>query len=120
MHDRRSTWGYRGQLGQVVPILAVVLVLAGLLALGLVHVAVAASHKGSAEAAAEAAALAGAAEGPDAARAVAEDNGARVVNYETLDADVRVTVTRMGVRASARARWTTTTGAEGRRSGSIP
>ena len=120
MHDRRSNGGHRGQLGQVVPILAVVFVLAGLLALGLVHVAVAASQKGSAEAAAEAAALAGAAEGQDAARAVAEDNGARVVIYQTLDADVRVTVIRQGVRASARARWTTTTGAEGRRSVPIP
>ena len=120
MGVRRGKGEYHGQRGQVVPILAVVLVLAGILAIGLVHVAVAASQKGSAEAAAEAAALAGAAEGPGAARQVASENDARVVNFVTLDADVVVTVVRRGIRATARARWTTVTGAEGRGPRRIP
>ncbi len=112
MDVRRRKGEYHDQRGQVVPILAVVLVLAGILAFGLVHVAVAASQKASAEAAAEAAALAGAAEGPGAARSVARENGARVVGYVTLDVDVLVTVVRRGIQATARARWVPLTSPE--------
>lgn len=95
----------RHHRGQIVPILAVLLLLASIVAMGLVRVALAASHRGLAEAAAEAAALAGAAEGPDAAARVAEENEARMVHYKALDLDVVVTVVRRGVQARARARW---------------
>jgi len=81
------------------------LVLAGLVAVGLVEVAGAASRRAAAEAAADATALAGAADGADAARRVALANGARVVAYDETGGDVAVTVLRRGVRASARARW---------------
>ncbi|HEX2065084.1 MAG TPA: hypothetical protein VHE80_11755, partial [Acidimicrobiales bacterium] len=54
--------------------------------------------------AADAAALAGAASGPDAARAAAESNGARLVDYRQLGTDTRVEVELDGARATARAR----------------
>lgn len=85
--------------------MAVLLVLAGVLGAGLVHLGAAASRRAAAQAAADAAALAGAADGPSAARRVAADNGARMVSYQVIGADVVATVDRRGVTASARARW---------------
>lgn len=95
----------RGQGGQLVPVLAVVLVLAGVLALGVVHLGAAAARQASAQAAADAAALAGAAEDRDAAEAVALANDARLTDHHRDGADVVVTVERHGHRAHARARW---------------
>ena len=100
-----ATGGRHGQRGQTVPLLVLLVALAGLVAVGLVEVAGAAARRASAEAAADATALAGAADGPDAARRVATANGARVVVYNETGVDVAVTVVRRGVRASARARW---------------
>lgn len=85
--------------------MAVALLLAGLVGMGLVRVASAAARQGAAQAAADAAALAGAAEGADAAEAVAAANEAQVVAYRGDGADVVVTVERRGHQAMARARW---------------
>ena len=85
--------------------MAVLLVLAGVLAAGLVHMGAAASRRASAEAAADAVALAGAADGVEAARRTAADNDARLVSYRVVGSDVVATVERRGVFAAARARW---------------
>lgn len=95
----------RSERGQVVPLLAVGLLLAGVAALGLARIAVASAKTERAQAAADAAALAGAADGRDAAESIAVANGARLVAYEEQGVDVVVTVVWSGVRASARARW---------------
>ncbi|QXC59818.1 hypothetical protein KSP35_15720 [Aquihabitans sp. G128] len=95
----------RGQGGQVVPLVAVALLLAGVLGLGLVHLAAGASRRAAAQAAADAAALAGAAGGRAAATEVAAANQARLVRYREEGDDVVVAVERRGARASARARW---------------
>ena len=112
--------------GQAVPLLAVALVLAGALSLGLVHLATQASRRAAAQAAADAAALAGAAEGQSAAAAMAQANRAALVAFTQDGDDVEVTVSSRGATASARARWVpppeppptpssdgTTSGAEG-------
>lgn len=95
----------RDERGQALPLMAVLLVFAGVLGLGLVRVGVAAARRASAQAAADGAALAGAEAGPAAAAAVAGANGAAVVGFTQEDLDVVVTVSRAGVRATARARW---------------
>lgn len=89
----------------MVPLLAVLLLVAGLVGVGLVHVAAAASRQAAAQAAADAAALAGAADGREAAERVAAANGARLMSYEELGTDVVVRVQRQGHRARARGRW---------------
>lgn len=93
------------QRGQVVPLLAVALVLFGVVALGVVRLSVAVTQRSAAQAAADATALAGAVDGPDAADEVAAANAARVVSYIDDGGEVQVTVERRGVRATARARW---------------
>lgn len=95
----------RTQRGQVVPLLAVTLVLFGLVALGLVRVSATVIHRSAAQAAADATALAGVLDGPDAAREVAAANDAQVVTYVPDGIELQVTVERRGVRATARARW---------------
>jgi hypothetical protein len=95
----------RPQQGQVVPLVAVVLVLAALLGVGLVRVAAASSTRAAAQAAADASALAGAADGEAAARRLAAANDARLTAFRVVADDVVVTVERAGVRAQARARW---------------
>lgn len=95
----------RGQRGQVVPLMAVALVLFGVVALGLVRLATTVTHHSAAQAAADATALAGAVDGPDAAREVAQANEAQVIAYIDEGGEVQVTVERRGVRATARARW---------------
>ncbi len=94
-----------GRRGQVVPLVAVLLVVAGVCGVGLVQLGAAASRRAAAQAAADAAALAGAAEGPAAAERVAAANRARLEGYRAEGVDVVVTVRRAGVTASARARW---------------
>jgi len=98
----------RDQRGQTVPLIAAMLVLVGVLGAGVVHVAAAEARRSAAQAAADAAALAGAADGEEAARAVAEANGAVLTSYVEIDLDVVVAVRRGDVRASARGRWTAT------------
>ncbi len=70
------------------------MVLAAAIAMGIARIGGAASDRAQAQTAADAAALAGAAEGPGAARALAEANGARLVSYrqEGLDTSVAVEV----------------------------
>lgn len=102
---RRSADRSADQRGQVVPLLAVALVLFGLLALGLVRVSTTVTHRSAAQAAADAAALAGVADGRDAATEVAEANDAEMIAYVDDGGEVQVTVERRGVRATARARW---------------
>ena len=60
--------------------------------------------RASACTAADAAALAGAAQGEQAAREVAADNGATVIGYEVLGEDTRVTVRLGPAEAVGRAR----------------
>ena len=81
--NRRSASGERGQ---VVPLLAVVLVFVALVGVGLVH-------------------LAGASAGEEAAGEAASANGAALVSFRTEDLDVVVVVHRRDVTATARARW---------------
>lgn len=91
--------------GQVVPVMAVALLFAAVLGLGLVRIAVAASHRAAAQASADAAALAGAEDGRPGAEAAARANGAVLVRFLQDHLDVEVEITRRGHRASARARW---------------
>lgn len=91
--------------GQVVPVLAVALVIAAALGFGLARVGAAATLEAQAEAAADGAALAGAAQGRPAAEEVAAANGAIVIAYVEQGLDVVVEIERRGVRATARARW---------------
>lgn len=111
--------------GQVVPLIAVVLLLAALVGVGLVHVGAAAARQSLAQAAADAAALAGAEQGREAAAGLAAANGAELVGYReevvALDAvDVEVVVRRRGHTARARARWTPTPVAPGPADGPAP
>lgn len=92
-----------GERGQVVPLLAVVVLAAGGLLVGLVRMGAVAVDVGRAQAAADATALAGAAEGRAAAEAVAAANGAEVLDYVVEGREVEVTVAVGRGRASARA-----------------
>ncbi len=100
---RPPRWG--AQAGQVTPVLAVALLLATMVGVGVVRVAVAASHRAAAEAAADASALAGAEEGRRGAEEAAHANGAELVSFVQDHLDVEVQVVRRGHHAIARARW---------------
>ena len=90
--------------GQTTPLLALLVLLAGGVAVGLIHFGAVAAHLAGAQTAADASALAGAAEGEDAAAAMAVANGARIDRYEAdgTDVDVRVRVADGWARARAR------------------
>lgn len=90
--------------GQVLPLVALMVVGAGLACLILGHLGGAAVARAQAVTAADAAALAGATSGRSAARILASSNGARMTAYEELGLDTRVEVELGGARASARAR----------------
>jgi hypothetical protein len=92
--------------GSVLPLLAVVLLIAATLVVAVGRLGEAAVARAHARAAADAAALAGAAESRAAATAVAEANGANLLVYEPRGRDVRVTVRWGAARATARARAT--------------
>ena len=96
----------RRQQGQVLPLVAVVIVLAGLAMLAVARFGAVTINRARASAAADAAALAGAAEGRDAAYALAAANGGTVRSYEEIGDDARVRVDVAGVGATARARRT--------------
>lgn len=93
--------------GQVTPLVAVVVLVVALVALGVARLGAGAVDAARARTAADAAALAGAAEGRAAADEVAAANGGRLVFYEALGTDVVVTVEvgQASVRARARAWW---------------
>lgn len=88
--------------GSVLPLVAVVLVMAGALCLGLGRLGGQVTAAGQARTAADAAALAGAADGRGAAESLARANGGRLVDYDEDGGEVQVRV-RVG-RAEATAR----------------
>ena len=94
----------RCERGSVLPLVALAMVLAGGGALLLGRLGEGAVSRATARAAADAAALAGAAEGEQAAREVAQANGATVVRYQTIGQDTRVTVRVGSAEAVGRAR----------------
>ena len=89
--------------GSLLPVFAVILVVSATLALAVGRLGEAAVARAHAQTAADAAALAGAADGRTAATATAAANGARLVAFEPLGRDVRVTVEWGPARATARA-----------------
>ena len=93
-----------GERGQVVPLLAALVVLAGLAMMALGHLGGGAVERAEARRAADAAALAGAAEGRSAAQRLAGDNGATVSRYNEAGKDTEVVVRFGDARAIARAR----------------
>lgn len=96
----------RTEKGQVLPLLALVIVVGGLGVVVLGRIGGAAVDRARAVAAADAAALAGAAEGRASADALARANGGRVLSYEQLGEDARVRVRVGEAEARARARRT--------------
>ena len=90
--------------GSVLPLLAVVLVVAATLVVAVGRLGEAAVARAHARAAADATALAGAAESRAAATAIAEANEADLLIYEPRGRDVRVTVRWGPARETARAR----------------
>jgi len=90
--------------GQVLPLVTLVVVFAGLVCLAAGKLGGAAVARAQAATAADAAALAGAAAGRPAALQVAAANGGRVRSYEQLGTDVRVEVDVGRASAGARAR----------------
>jgi hypothetical protein len=92
--------------GQVLPLVALVLVAIGLCCLGLGRFARGAVDAASAQTAADAAALAGAAAGEGSARSLAVANGGVLVSFERVGfTDVRVRVRVGEAVAVARARF---------------
>jgi hypothetical protein len=94
-----------GAAGNVTLVVAALLAVTGLLALGTARLGAAAVARARVEAAADAAALAGAADGAEAARRVAAANDATVTAFRQVGDDVVVTVRRGRMSATARARW---------------
>jgi hypothetical protein len=90
--------------GQAVPLVLAVVALAAVVLLALVPLARGLSERAQARTAADAAALAGAAEGKDAAEEIAEDNGARLIEWHSDDDEVWVRVEVGRARANAKAR----------------
>jgi D-alanyl-D-alanine carboxypeptidase len=102
--SRSSRWvRCRGDGGQALPLLAVLVALACLVALVVADLGVAAVAGGRARAAADAAALAGAAEGRPGAEAVARANGGSLRSYRAEGVTVEVVVEVDGATARARA-----------------
>lgn len=92
------------ETGQVLPLVAVVVALLGLLAMQMAKVGGAAQIRARAQTAADAAALAGAAAGRQAAESEAAANRGRLVDYREIDGDVQVRVRLGEATAQARAR----------------
>jgi hypothetical protein len=90
--------------GQVVPLVAVIVLLAGAAAVLVGDLGGRATARARARTAADAAALAGAAEGRRAADALARANGARLDGYEDVGTDTEVRVRIGDMTATARAR----------------
>ncbi len=100
LRSRNEQWDERGQ---ILPLIAVLVLVMGVLSLGLGRVGHAAVSRARAQTAADAAALAGAADGRGAAEALAQENGARLDKYEELGSSVRVHVSIGDAKAVARA-----------------
>lgn len=108
VHAQRWRWWRSGapvsERGSALPLMVVAVVLAGTLALFVGRMGGAAGDRARAQTAADASALAGAAEGEDAARALASANGARVLSYVQQGLDTRVVVELGRAQASGKAR----------------
>lgn len=104
-----------GEGGQVLPLVTVVILLAGLACLLVGRLGGAAVARAQAMTAADAAALAGAAADREAAEAAASANGGRLIRFERVGSDTRVRVELGGAGATARARPGATGGQEGGR-----
>ena len=98
------TRGVGDERGQVLPLIALVIVCASGACLLLGRVGEVAADRARAVTAADAAALAGAMDGQDAARALAKENGGQLVEYDQLGGDARVVVRVGRATATARAR----------------
>ena len=94
----------RSDRGQLTPLYAVIVLIAGGAMLLLVHLGTLAVHRARARTAADAAALAGAAEGRTAAADVATRNGATLESFVSHGNDVEVRVRVGSTHATARAR----------------
>lgn len=94
----------RGDGGQLLPLYAVIVLVAAGSMLLVVHLGVLAVHRAQARSAADAAALAGAAEGRAAADEVARRNGAVLESFVADGTDVEVRVRVVSTHATARAR----------------
>ena len=92
-----------GDRGQAVPLVLGLVAVAVVVLLALVPLVRAAQQRAAARNAADAAALAGAAEGEDAARDVAAENGAELVGWRAEGLDVWVVVVLGDARAEAKA-----------------
>lgn len=90
--------------GAVTPLMVAFVFLMGVFVLVIGRLGVGAVSQAQARTAADAAALAGAAEDREAAEEIAEANGAKLVTFERLGSDTRVTVIVGKARATARAR----------------
>lgn len=101
-HDHRR--GGHEDRGQAVPLAVAMLAVVAVALAATVPFGVALADRARARTAADAAALAGAAEGEDAARDLAEDNGGALVDFERSGEEVRVRVRVGDVDAYARAR----------------
>lgn len=89
--------------GQATPLVAVVLLFAGLVLVGLAQLGHLAIDAATADAAADAAALAGVLHGPVAAGQLAQADGAVLVDFQHLGDDVVVTVRVGSATSTARA-----------------
>ena len=94
----------RDDRGQLLPLYALIVFVAGGSMVLLAHLGVWALHRAQARSAADAAALAGAAEGRDAADEVARRNGAVLESFIAIGTDVEVRVRVASTHATARAR----------------
>ena len=92
--------------GQAVPLAVAMMALVAVALVAFVPFGAAVVERARARTAADAAALAGAADGEDAARELAEDNGGELLDFETRGDEVRVRVRVGDVDAYARARAT--------------
>ena len=110
---RRRGAGLGVEDGSVLPIVALVTLAIGALAVGVGRVGADAVVVARAAAAADAAALAGAADGERAARRLAEVNGGRLRSFEADGSEVQVEVTVGDARATARAERTGSPGGGG-------
>lgn len=90
--------------GQVVPLVAALVVIAGLFLMMLARLGGGAVDRAQARRAADAAALAGAAVGREGAERLAEANAARVLRYKQTGRDAEVVVRQGDAKAIARAR----------------
>jgi uncharacterized membrane protein len=94
----------RSDDGQLLPLYAVIVLVAGGAMILLAQLGVLAVHRAHARTAADAAALAGAADGRPAAEVIARANGAVLESFVVNGADVEVRVRVGSTHATARAR----------------